>query len=77
MMRGRTEVYDAPWVGRPTDMVNKNSISAVRALLEEDHRVTLDVIQHALVEEHFIEISRGSLHNIMKDFLGLSKLSAR
>ncbi len=72
---GRTEVHDAPRVGRPTDTVNKNSVSAIRALIEEDCRITLDIIQRALAEEQFIEISRGSLHNTMKDVLDLSKLS--
>ncbi len=74
---GRTEVHDAPHTRRQTDVVNKNSISAVRALLEEDSCITLDVIQRTLAKEHFIKISRGSLHNIMKDVLGLLKLSTQ
>ncbi len=74
---GRTEVHDIPRAGRPSDAVNENSITAVRSLLDTDRRLTIHVMQRELAEQHFMEISLGSLHSILHNELNLSKLSAR
>ncbi len=74
---GRTEVHDLDRGGRPSDATSENSITAVRAIVEADRRVTFPGILRELRETHFIEISQGTLHHILHDELGLSKLSAR
>ncbi len=48
--------------GRPSDVVNENSLTTVRVILE-DQRVTISV-QGELVEEHFVDVSCGTMHTI-------------
>ncbi len=74
---GRIEIHNMARTGRPSDAVNKNSITAVHSLLDGDSRITLAVIQCVLAKQHFIEISMGLLHTIIQDELGLLKLTAR
>ncbi len=52
-----------------------NSVTAICAIIEEDRRVTFPAVPGNLQENHFIEISQGSLHTIIHEHLNLSKLS--
>jgi len=68
---GRDEVEDDPHSGRPSSSTNDEKIIAVRELVEEDRRISVQAIAEAL------EISVGSVETILHDHLGLSKLSVR
>ncbi|XKL61109.1 hypothetical protein PGB90_008166 [Kerria lacca] len=74
---GRENVLDEPRSGRPSDTINEDSISAVRAIIENDARISINVIVRVLREEHGIEIARGTVHSILHDELLVSKRCAR
>lgn len=68
---GREDVQDDHRSGRPSTSVNEQNVDAVHLLVEEDRRITLDEIAMTL------DISHGSVEEILHDHLHLSKLSAR
>lgn len=68
---GRESIEDDPREGRPSTSTNDESVDAVRSLVEQDRRLSVEVIAHE------VGISFGSADTILKDRLGLSKLSAR
>ena len=68
---GREDVEDYARSGRPSTLVCEEKIDGVRALLEEDRRLTAETIANTL------DISVGSAYTIMTEKLQLSKLSAR
>lgn len=68
---GRDDVADEPRSGRPSTSVCEENIDAVRNLIEEDRRITTDLVADTL------NISVGSAYIFLVENLGLSKLSAR
>lgn len=68
---GWTETYDAPREGRPSSSVTEVNIKRVQDLLEEDRRIDIRFISE------IIGISYGSVHHILTENLGLTKLCAR
>ncbi|XP_066976074.1 protein GVQW3-like [Macrobrachium rosenbergii] len=68
---GRDDVEDDPRSGRPSTSVCEENIDAVRNLIEEDRRITTELVADTL------NISVGSAYTILVESLGLSKLSAR
>ena len=68
---GRQSVEDQPRSGRPTTSQTADHVAVVQQVIERDRRATID----AIAEE--VGISHGSVHSILTDTLGLSKLSAR
>ena len=68
---GRDSVEDEQRSGRPRTSRSEDHVIAVRKAVEHDRRVTID----AIAEE--LGISHGSVHSILTENLGLSKLSAR
>ena len=68
---GRESLEDDPRSGRPATSVTDENVNAVQAMVEEDQRIKVEVIAETL------GISTGSVHSILKEWLGLSKLCAR
>ena len=69
--RGRRSVEDDPRSGRPSDAVNPTSIAAVEKIILQNRRVKVSEIAKEL------EISVGSVENIIHEHLHMSKVSAR
>jgi histone-lysine N-methyltransferase SETMAR len=67
---GREDLQDDPRTGRPSSSKNKEIVELVQNLVEEDRRITVDVIANE------VGISHGSAYSILTEDLGLSKLSA-
>lgn len=68
---GRNDLQDDQREGRPSAPKNAQNIELVRNLVEEDRRITVNEIAKEL------DILFGSTFSILKEDLGLSKLSAR
>lgn len=68
---GREVLEDNHRQGRPSTSTTPEQVDAVQALVDEDRRVTVLEIAQTL------DISTGSVDSILRDQLGLSKLSAR
>ncbi|XP_069925506.1 pumilio homolog 2 isoform X9 [Oryctolagus cuniculus] len=68
--KGRDNVEDEARSGRPSTSICEEKISLVRALIEEDRRLTAEAIANT------IDISTGSAYTILTEKLKLSKLSA-
>lgn len=69
--KGRDDVEDEARSGRPSTSICEEKISLVRALIEEDRRLTAEAIANT------IDISIGSAYTILTEKLKLSKLSAQ
>lgn len=69
--RGRSSLKDEPREGRPCEMVTPETISAVRQLIEENPRVTYNVIEDTL------GLSPPRIASILHDHLHVSKRTAR
>ncbi len=75
-VQGRgTEVHNCEWASRPSETIMEISVTAVHVIIEEDWRVTFSSILCDLQENHFIEISQGTLYTIIREHLNLSKFS--
>ncbi len=70
------EVHHVSYLGRSSDLVNENLITTVCAILKKDHRVTISVLLFELVEKHFIDILRSTVHTIVHNELDPLKLNA-
>jgi histone-lysine N-methyltransferase SETMAR len=68
---GREDLEDDPRIGRPKTSRNDEKVNAVRNLIDEDQRITVIQVAESL------DISCGTVHSILHEDLGLSKLSAR
>lgn len=68
---GKEDIKDEHRTGRPTSSMNEEIVVAVESLVEENRRISVQVVAKSL------NISYGSAHSILKDRLGLSKLCAR
>ena len=69
--RGRRTIRDASRSGRPADAATLENITRIQKLIENDRRLTIKQISKKM------NISRGTVHTILHEEMGLSKLSAR
>ena len=68
---GRTSMIDVERSGRPVEVAIPETIEKIRSMVLADRRLKVREIVEA------IGISHGSVVSIMKDHLGMKKLSAR
>ncbi|KAL4463301.1 hypothetical protein ABPG72_013610 [Tetrahymena utriculariae] len=68
---GRMEVEDLKRTGRTKSAINDKSIKQIRDLIEEDPHITYDEMEEQTT------LSRGNIFNIIKDSLGLKKITSR
>ena len=68
---GREEVEDEPRSGRPPVSITDETINEIKELVLSNRRLT----QRDLVD--IVGISKGSIQTILKDDLGLSRVSSR
>ena len=68
---GISSIKDAGRKGRPNTSVTRKNVSAVKALVEEDGRYTVEEIANK------VGISEGSAHTILTQNLGMKKVCAR
>lgn len=71
---GRENIHNEERSGWPSDVVNKNSTTAVQAIVKADVRVTIDKNLLKRGNEHCIDVSKGSVYTIMHNELGYSKI---
>ena len=69
--RGRTSLEDEARSGRPLDVTDEEMCKKVRDLVYSDRRIQVEEIAQAL------GISHGSISTILRDRLGMRKLTAR
>lgn len=68
---GRQSLGDEPRSGRPPTSMTDENVKIVRDLIRTDPRTTYDQL------EHQTKISRGSLHTILHQKLGVHKMVCR
>ena len=68
---GRTSTIDAERSGRPVEFAIHETIEKIRNMVLADRRLKVQEIMEA------VGISHGSVVSILKDHLGMKKLSAR
>ena len=68
---GHFDLDDDDREGRPPSVVIPEKIDAVKALMDEDRRITVREIQQTL------QMSNGTLHTIIHDYLGMRKVTSR
>ena len=68
---GREDLVDDSRSGRPSTSINEDNVKGIKALVEDDPRVSVEII--SLTQK----LSVGSVHNILKEKLGLSKINGR
>ena len=68
---GREDLKDNPRNGRSSPATNERTVALVQNLVDEDRRITIDMIANET------GISHGSAFSILNENLGLSELSAR
>lgn len=69
--RGRVSTEDDPRSGRPKTSTTDEQVAAIHRMVLDDRRQTVQQIAKS------IGISSGSVHAVLTDILGMSKLSAR
>ncbi len=74
---GRTNVHDDTRDGRPRESLNDDSIAGVRALLDNDRRLTIREVELKMNSEMGNRVSRMTIARIIRDYLKLRKVSAR
>ncbi len=65
----RENTHDETKSGRPLEVVNFDTITAVHTLIEHKCRKTIENIRTELIEKHHINISHDSIHSINHDVL--------
>jgi histone-lysine N-methyltransferase SETMAR len=70
-MNGISSVTDSPRPGQAHRVVTPEAIAAVKAIVKENRRVTVDEIAAHM------DMSQGSAHHIVHDILHFHKVSAR
>lgn len=68
---GRTEVHDEQRSGRPS-VITEELVDNVQAKIQEDRRVKISELC-----DHFPAVSRGTMHEIVRNCLGYKKICAR
>ncbi len=76
-LSGRTNVDDEERSGRPSEAITADTINTVRALIEEDRRITTRQIEKFFIEVACDPISHGTICKIIQDELEMSKVCAR
>ena len=66
--RGRVSIEDDPRSGRPT---TDEEVDVIHRMVLDDKQVTFEQIANTM------NISTGSVHRVLSDIFGMSKLSAR
>uniref|UniRef100_A0A3B5BAW3 Mos1 transposase HTH domain-containing protein n=1 Tax=Stegastes partitus TaxID=144197 RepID=A0A3B5BAW3_9TELE len=69
--RGRESTSDDPRSGRPKSATTHGQVETIHLMVMNDRRVTVQHIAESM------DISVGSVHAVLTDVLGMSKLSAR
>ena len=69
--QGRESLEDDPRSGRPLSAFTENDVTAVKNLIDEDARYTIEEISETL------NINSGAVFVILKQRLKLRKISAR
>ena len=67
----RESLEDNPRSGRPITVITQQNIDAVNDLVNDDPHISIDYIATIL------DISHGSVHTILKEHLGLTKITSR
>ncbi|CAF1691979.1 unnamed protein product, partial [Adineta ricciae] len=62
---------DNPRSGRPVTVITQQNIDSVKDLVNDDPHISIDYIAMIL------DISHGSVHTILKQHLGLRKITSR
>jgi histone-lysine N-methyltransferase SETMAR len=68
---GRETTEDDPRTGRPSTAIDPKNVAAVRILVEEDNRLTIDELSASTA------LSHGTIYTILHDHLGKRKICAR
>lgn len=69
--RGRTSLEDEERSGRPSEAVTEDNVELVRGMIQEDPRVTYEMIERSL------DIHPPQIYRILHEFLGVRKRTAR
>ncbi len=73
-----TEVHDEKRSGQPLDLVNKETVSIVHALMVEDRHFALtDLYYEIAMWYSYVMVGRTSIYNILRNELGMCKVNAR
>jgi histone-lysine N-methyltransferase SETMAR len=67
----RESLEDDPRSGRPITAITQKNIDAIKDLVDEDPHISIDYMAAIL------DISHGSVDTILKQHLGLRKISSR
>ena len=68
---GQQSVDDDPRTGRPTTATTQTNIEKIKEIINEDPHITLNSIALR------VDISKGKVHEIIHNHLGMRKLCAR
>ncbi len=71
--KGQTMLHDEERLGRPADVVNE-TVAIVSALLEDDRQLTVSDLFEIAAQYPYVEVSRKSVHRILKEKLGMKKV---
>ncbi len=70
---GCTEIHDLPRSGRLNTAVNVDSITTIRALIQENCHITEEEIRRSLVDKNCTEVLHGTVHSIVHKILEYRK----
>ncbi len=74
---GRREVHDEMREGRPRDSLTSDAIAGVKALLDEDRRLTIRHLELLMKEEMCNPVSHMTIQRILHKELGFRRVCAR
>lgn len=75
-IEGRTSIDDDERTGRPSDGIEE-TVRCVRALLQEDRRLTITDLQQQMAAQYSHTASHGTIHTALKQHLEMTKVCAR